>query len=188
MAGLIYSARPSPVLARPTLLSIMAPYPSHAPLARRYHSRPMSRQVASDDADVRRQWPVLFWANRVALACAAAGFLIWIVSAGWIATHPPVEAIGSSVRLIPGFAFLTGAVFALAFILTGYVRLLKVHRTPGRVIAPSQRLPARRLTGVLIGAIVLGTGVAAGLLHFDVRTVVVVLIVVAGLLLAERWR
>jgi hypothetical protein len=142
----------------------------------------------SEDRVTREKWPILFWANRLSLAGAGAGLVVWIALLVYQAEHPLSAASQSTVNGIEGAAFLLGALSGLLFIVTGYVRLYKVHRLPGRGPREMGAKPTRRLAGIIVGIVVLVPAILAGWVHWDIGTALVFVVVVGGLYLVQRWR
>ena len=152
-----------------------------------YDPAVMSRQVASDNVAARKRWPLLFWSNWILLVLAAVFFAIWIGGAFYQGQQSGSGSNDSPVALIPGTAFVLGSVFALAFVVTGYVRLFRVHRLPEhRIRSPGN--PVRRRAARVLGLIVVAGGVVASWLHWNVQTAVAILLVVPVLYFVQRWR
>jgi hypothetical protein len=143
----------------------------------------------SEDRVTREKWPVLYWANRFALAGAGAGLVVWIAFLVYQAERPLSPVTRSMVNGIEGAAFLLGAASGLIFIVTGYVRLYKVHGLPGRAPrAPAGAKPTRRLAGIMVGIVVLVSATLVGWVHWGIGTALVFVVVIGGLYLVERWR
>jgi hypothetical protein len=147
----------------------------------------MSRELLSEDAVTRQKWPILFWANRVALVGTGMGFGVWIGFAAYQTASPISEDSQSTANLLAFVAFLLGVLSGLAFIFTGYVRLYMVHRLPDRAARATEARPMRRLVRIIAGTIVVVLAVLAGWIHWNVETAVVFVVVVGGLFLVQRW-
>jgi hypothetical protein len=157
---------------------------------RAYHSARIDRvkrELVSDNRLTRKKWPLLYWINWVSLgACVAslAGFVVTIAYQSSSRLSP--EALSNS-NGIAGLAVLGFGSFGILFLVTGYIRLFKAHRLPGRV---SRTRPARStpLLARALGGLVFVSAVLAGWVHWDVETAIVFAVVGVVIYLAVRWR
>jgi len=148
----------------------------------------MKRELLSNDRVARDKWPVLFWANRLALVGAAASLAATIVLLIYESARPPAGSDRASLDGLVGAAYVITALLGVVFIVTGYLRLFMVHRLPSRELTPR---PVRRPVGLaprLAGALVFFAAIAAGWVHWGIGTAVLLVVVFAVVYLAQRWR
>ena len=147
----------------------------------------MSGELLSDDHVARQRWPVLFWANRAALGGAGV-CLVGCVSliAYQAASHPPAET-QTVLNGVEGAVYVLTAVFGVAFVVTGYIRLLKVHRLSGRPRRTREITPRRRFAGIIGSLVVLVPAILAGWVHLEIGTLALFAVVFGIVYLAMRW-
>jgi hypothetical protein len=148
----------------------------------------MNRELFSNDRVARYRWPVLFWANRLALIGAAASLAAMIALFAYGSALPPAESGRAFINGLVGGAFVLTALLGVGFMFTGYLRLFMVHRLQIHELTPR---PVRRPVGLvprLAGAVVFLAAIAAGWVHWDLGTAVLIVVVFAVLYLAQRWR
>ncbi len=154
----------------------------------RYDPGALNRELLTDDRVARNRWPVLFWANRLALIGAAACLAATVALLVYESARPLVVSDRSTVDGMIGAAYALTALLGVAFIATGFLRLFMVHRLPDHVPKPR---PVRRQVGLmprLAGAVVFLAAVAAGWVHSGIGTAVLFVVVFAVVYLAQRWR
>jgi hypothetical protein len=154
----------------------------------RYDPGALNRELLTDDRVARNRWPVLFWANRLALIGAAACLAGTVVLFVYESARPLAVSDRSTLDGMIGAAYVLTALLGVAFLATGFLRLFMVHRLPDHV--PKLR-PARRKVGLmprLAGAVVFLAAVAAGWVHWSIGTAVLLVVVFAVVYLAQRWR
>lgn len=152
-----------------------------AALARQsgYDAAAMNREIASNDRLVRKRWPVLFWANIGTLIAAAACLATVIALLVYETTGLLQISDRSALDRMIGAAYVLTAVFGVAFMLTGYLRLFMVHLAPSH--APQSRAVRRQFSPFqrLAGAVVLLGALSAGWLHWGWGTAILFLVVFA---------
>ena len=145
----------------------------------------MMREWVSDDRVARKKWPVLFWLNRVAFWALIALVCVWVALLV-LGRFVPDE--NGTINGAAGAAFLLGAASGLVFVVSGYVRLYKVHGIPGRAPRKRPARPSSRLVGVVVGVVILSTAILRGSVTLGLETAIVVVVVVGLLYLAQRLR
>ena len=144
--------------------------------------------LLSNDRLAERRWPVLFWANRVALVAAAACLATTIALLILESVNAPASSDRSRIDGLIGAAYVLTAVFGVGFMLTGYLRLFMVHRTPGHEIQPRPPRRGISLFQRLAGGAVLLSAIAAGWVHWGIGTAILFLVVFAVVYLPVLWR
>ena len=137
---------------------------------------------------MRDRWPVLFWADRLALFGAAVCLATTIALLAYESATPSEASTRATLDGIAGTAYVLTALLGVAFMATGYLRLFLVHGVPDHKPWPR---PPRAEIGLfqrVAGAVVLFGAVAAGWIHWGIGTAILLLVVLVVVYLPVLWR
>jgi len=148
----------------------------------------MNQELLSGDRLARDRWPVLFLANRLTLIGAAVSLATTVGLLVYESARPIDATTRSTMDGIVGGTYVLTALFGVAFMVTGYLRLLLVHRAPDHVPWPRPPRPRIGVVQRLAGAVVFFGAVAAGWIHWGIGTAILLLVVFAVVYLPVLWR